>query len=458
MSARGAVIFIDDDEHVCRAAGQTLRLAEYDVTTFRRARRAMGIVTDQWPGVLVADVRMPDIDGFAMLRWTLRQDPDLPVILVTGHGDVSMAVKAMREGAYDFIEKPLSADHLVDVVTRAMEKRRLVLDNRALRAEVAHKDGLESVIIGRSRGAKELRRMILKIADTGADVLICGETGTGKELVARCLHNYSRRRDQPFVAINCGAIPESIIENELFGHDPGAYTGADRLYIGKFEQADGGTLFLDEIESMPLELQVRLVRVLQERSLERLGGTETFNLDIRVIAATKRNLKEAIERGEFRADLYYRLNVAYIEIPPLRQRVEDIPLLFGHFIHRAAERLDRPPPDAVTIRLQRFMQHSWPGNVRELQNTAERVVLGIDEAAQKSTADAEANMGRGLQEQLEAFEKSIIEQELRRNRGNITATYEALGLPRKTLYYKMKKHRINRDDFTPKLPGQHGNT
>ncbi len=447
MSTRGSVIFIDDDEHVCRAAEQTLRLARYDVTTFRRARRAMEIISPHWPGVVVADVKMPDIDGFAMLRWTIRQDPDLPVILVTGHGDVIMAVNAMREGAYDFIEKPLSADHLVDAVGRAMEKRRLVLDNRALRAEVENKEGIESVIIGRSSAAQHLRKTILNIADTGADVLIIGETGTGKELVAQCLHNYSRRRDRPFVPINCGAIPESIIENELFGHEPGAFTGADRRHIGKLEQADGGTLFLDEIESMPMVLQVRLLRVLQERCIERLGGSETLKLDLRVIAATKRNLGEASERGEFRSDLYYRLNVAVIDIPPLRQRVEDIPLLFAHFLHRAARRLDRQPPDVVTIRLHRLMQHSWPGNVRELQNAAERVVLGLDESMPALRAGDDANPGRSLHEQLAAFEKCIIEQELRRNRGNITATYEALGLPRKTLYYKMKKYSINREDF-----------
>ncbi len=448
MNTRGAVFFIDDDEHVCRAAEQSLRLAGYDATAFRQARQAMDLVAPHWPGVLVTDVKMPVIDGFELLRWTIRRDPDLPVIMVTGHGDVGMAVEAMRAGAYDFIEKPLSADHLVGVVGRAMEKRRLILDNRALRAEVEQKNGLEAVIIGRSRGTARLRKMILNIADSGADVLIVGETGTGKELVARCLHNHSRRKDRPFVAVNCGALPESIIENELFGHEPGAFTGAERLHAGKFEQADGGTLFLDEIESMPLALQVRLLRVLQERSVERLGGTETLELDLRVVAATKRNLGKACAKGEFRADLYYRLNVATIEIPPLSQRAEDIPILFAYFAHQAAKRLNRQPPDIDPVLLHQLMQHAWPGNVRELQNTAERVVLGIHQIAENVAPGDGVKTGRSLQEQLSAFEKCILEQELRRNKGNITATYESLGLPRKTLYYKMKKYGLSRDDFT----------
>ncbi len=446
-NVRGSVIFVDDDEYVCRAVEQTLRLAGYDVVTFRNPRQAMKLISRDWPGILVTDVRMPGVDGFSLLDWTLRRDPDLPVLLVTGHGDISMAVEAMRKGAYDFIEKPLSADRFVEIVARALEKRGLILYNRKLRAEVARRSGIESVILGRSERMRRLREKIRAIAGTNVDVLIVGETGTGKELVARCLHRYSHRRERPFIAINCGAIPESIIENELFGHDPGAFTGADRIYIGKIEQADGGTLFLDEIESMPLVLQVRLLRVLQERSIERLGGSKTIELDLRVIAATKRNLLEASEKGEFRSDLYYRLNVANLVIPPLKDRVEDIPALFIHFLQKAASRLGRPVPDMERIDLQPFMLYAWPGNVRELQNVAERMVLGMEDTL-PPLEDGES-VGQGsLQERVESFERYLIEEELKRRKGNITATYRALGLPRKTLYNKMKKYGLFKKDYS----------
>ena len=446
---KGHILFVDDDEHVCRAVEQTLKLSGYEITTFRNPRQAMKFISRNWPGILLTDVKMPEMDGFSLLEWTIRQDPDLPVLLVTGHGDISMAVEAMRKGAYDFIEKPLSSERLLEAVARAVEKRRLIMYNRELRAEVALQSGLESIIIGRSEAITRLRERIRAIVDARVDVLIIGETGTGKELVARCLHRYSSRGERPFIAINCGAIPESIIENELFGHEPGAFTGANRLYTGKFEQANGGTLFLDEIESMPLGLQVRLLRVLQERSIERLGGTKTIELDLRIIAATKRDLREASERGEFRSDLYYRLNVANLVVPPLRKRVEDIPTLFIHFLHKAAERLGRPVPSIDGVRFQQFMEYSWPGNVRELQNVAERMVLGMEDF----TRDMNANLndeksGRFLRDRLESFEKYIIEEELKRHKGNITTTYKVLGLPRKTLYNKMRKYGLIKKNYT----------
>ncbi len=446
METKGSVIFVDDDEHVCRAVEQTLKLAGYEVMTFQNPRQAMRVISQDWPGILVTDVKMPGVDGFSLMEWTVQQDPDLPVLMVTGHGDIGMAVQAIQKGAYDFIEKPLSAERFVEVVARAMEKRHLIMYNRKLRAEVARQNGLESTIIGRSKAIIRLREKVRALADARVDVLIVGETGTGKELVARCLHDYSNRRERPFVAINCGAIPETIIENELFGHEPGAFTGADRLYIGKFEQANGGTLFLDEIESMPLNLQVRLLRVLQERTLVRLGGSRTIELDLRVMAATKRDLKEACEKGEFRSDLYFRLNVATLTIPPLRKRAEDIPPLFVFFLHKAAKRLGRPVPEIGERQFQQFMQYPWPGNVRELQNAAERLVLGMDDPAQAVGGDGKTH--QYLQDRLEAFEKYLIEEELRRNKGNITATYTALGLPRKTLYNKMKKYGLDKDDFS----------
>jgi len=443
MKKNGKVILVDNDPHVCRAAGQTLELAGFDTQSFQEAVTAVEAITTNWPGVIVTDVRMEPLDGFEFLKRVMELDTDLPVIMITGHGDVSMAVEAMRKGAYDFIEKPLSTKHLIDVVSRAQEKRKLVLDNRTLRARIDEQEGLESIIVGRSSSIAQLRRTILNIADTDTDVLIRGETGTGKELVSRCLHEQSSRCNKQFVAINCGAIAETIIENELFGHDPGAFTGADKVYIGKFEQADSGTLFLDEIESMPKTLQVRLLRVLQERSIERLGGSRVIPLNLRIVAASKRNLKQACEEGKFREDLYYRLNVANIEIPPLRKRVDDIPLLFSLFIERAAKRLNRTVPDITSSLLHQLMQRRWAGNVRELENAAERHVLGLEDSCLLDFDDTQVNKNDlALIDKINAFEKCLISRELERKNGNITETYKSLRLPRKTLYYKMKKHGL----------------
>jgi two-component system C4-dicarboxylate transport response regulator DctD len=438
----GKVLLVDNDPHVCRAAGQTLQLAGFEVFCFQEARPAIERLTPDWSGIVVSDVKMEGIDGFELLQLVMEQDSDLPVILITGHGDVTMAVEAMRIGAYDFIEKPIATKHLIDVVSRAMEKRKLILDNRSLRVRVEEQEGLESIIIGRSAGIAQLRRIIYNVADTDTDVLIRGETGTGKELVARCLHDQSSRRCKQFVAINCGAIAESIIENELFGHDPGAFTGADQVYVGKFEQADGGTLFLDEIESMPRILQVKLLRVLQERTIERLGGSRLIPLDLRIVAASKINLRQACEEGRFREDLYYRLNVVTIEIPPLRKRVDDIPILFSLFLNRTSQRLNRPVPEITSGLLHELMQKRWPGNVRELENVAERLVLGLEAPCSLDVDRSGNSEGGSLGDKINAFERCLIARELERNKGNIAATYKALHLPRKTLYYKMKKHAL----------------
>jgi two-component system, NtrC family, C4-dicarboxylate transport response regulator DctD len=451
MSTKGPVIFVDDEQHVRRAAEQTLELAGYDVQSFDRAEQALTRISRAWPGVLVTDVKMPRMDGLTLLRRAIEVDSQVPVVLVTGHGDVSMAVQAMRDGAYDFIEKPFPAELLVDVVRRAMEKRALVLENRALRSELDGREGPESMIIGKTVVVERLRRAIASIADTDADVLIFGETGTGKELVARCLHESSRRREKPFVAINCGAVPETIIENELFGHEPGAFTGANQRRVGKFEHSSGGTFFLDEIESMPPFLQVKLLRVLQERVIERLGSNESVNLDLRVIAATKKDLREACNEGEFREDLYYRLNVATLVIPPLRERREDIGLLFQHFLMKSCARYGREIPMVQSETLRELIAHTWPGNVRELQNVAERLVLGLDQQFAFGLMDGaevpQPERNLTLPEQVECFEKCVIEQELLHQLGNIKATYEALGLPRKTLYDKMRKFGLNRSDY-----------
>jgi len=447
------ILLIDDEAHIRRATSQMLSLADFEVTALDGAAAALdqfdGARCDgDWPGVVVSDIRMPGIDGLELLRRLQALDADIPVILITGHGDVSTAVQAMRDGAYDFIEKPFNNELLVDVVERALEKRALVLENRALRAELAAQR--EHTIIGRSPAMVALRDAVRRLASTDADVLINGRTGTGKEVVARALHQSGKRRDRPFVAVNCAAIPESMMESELFGFEAGAFTGASKRRVGKIEHASGGTLFLDEIESMPPSLGAKLLRVLQERCVERLGSNAQIAVDLRVIAATKHDLLALAEKGEFRADLYYRLNVVELHLPSLAARREDISLLFQHFVDKARQRFGLQPPAVSAELLAQLMEHDWPGNVRELKNAADRYVVGSDlnqiDLSQFTGKFGQAP-GLSLAERVERFEKSLIEQEMNRQRGNPQATYTALGLARKTFYDKLKKHGLSRDDF-----------
>ena len=445
-----SVMLIDDEEHIRVAASQALGLAGYRAQTYESAEQALEQLDADWPGAVISDIRMPGIDGMQFLQRARAIDPDLPVILITGHGDVSLAVEAMRAGAYDFIEKPFAVEDLMDTVGRALEKRALTIENRRLKNELAMQSKPGPRIIGATPGMQRLRHTISQIADTDADVLVNGETGTGKELVARALHENSGRCEHNFVAVNCGAVPGSLIESELFGHEAGAFTDARALRIGKFEHANGGTLFLDEIESMPMQVQVHLLRALQERAIERLGSNELIPLDLRVVAASKVDLRAAADRGEFREDLYYRLSVVMIDIPPLRERREDVPLLFQHFVLVAGARYQREPPPPTPDQLQRLMLADWPGNVRELRNAAERYVL-LGEACgydieQVVGADAD-RPAMTLPEQLECFERSLIEQQLKANNGSIKDTMTALGLPRKTLYDKMKKYRLDRENY-----------
>ncbi len=449
MSVTAPVFLIDDEKHIRVAGAQMLELAGYDVRAFNSPVEALPHLDAEWAGVVISDIKMPDMDGLTFLTRALEIDRDLPVILVTGHGDINMAVNAIRDGAYDFLEKPFSSEHLCDVVKRAMEKRALTLENRSLRRELETQGAGATLLVGNTPRMHRLRSLIAQVADTDADVLILGETGTGKELVARSLHEHSGRREQNFVAVNCGALPESMIESELFGHEAGAFTGAQKRRIGKFEHANGGTLFLDEIENMPLPLQTRLLRALQERSIERLGSNQLIPLDLRVVAATKIDLKEASAAGSFREDLYYRLNVVTLEIPPLRERRDDIPLLFQHFVQCAASRYRREPTPPTPAQVQRLAGHDWPGNVRELRNCAERFLLLGDCSPQQmeETGGSWNDAGRTLPEQVEAFECALIEQALVQHKGNIKEALETLGLPRKTLYDKMRKHGLDRQDY-----------
>jgi len=438
------VVLIDDDKDLRRATAQTLELAGFSVSAFGGAKAALAELSPDFAGAVVTDIRMPEIDGLQLFGALKEMDADLPVILITGHGDIPMAVQAIQDGAYDFIAKPFAADRLVQSVRRASEKRSLVMENRALRR--AAEEAQDSLpLIGQTPVMENLKNILRHIADTDVDVLVAGETGSGKEVVAQLLHQWSRRRKGNFVALNCGALPETVIESELFGHEAGAFTGAQKRRTGRIEHASGGTLFLDEIESMPIGTQVKMLRVLEMREIMPLGTNDVRPVDLRVVAAAKIDLGDPAVRGDFREDLYYRLNVVTISIPPLRERREDIPLLFSHFAGRAAARFRRDvPPLSQSVR-RHLSSHAWPGNVRELSHFAERVVLGL-EGGGDNVAPLQAT-GSTLPEKLELYEAEIIRDALSANEGDVRGTIEALGIARKTFYDKLQRHGINRASF-----------
>ncbi|MDV7104019.1 sigma-54 dependent transcriptional regulator [Vibrio sp. TH_r3] len=441
------VFFIDDEPDMRLAHEQSFELEGISARFFADAESALlAAKSDGLPYVVVTDICLPGISGQALLNSFKSQDSELPVILITGHGDISMAVQSMQDGAYDFIEKPFSNDRLIDTVKRAKDKRRLIQENIKLKQDLKANKTLGPRIIGESTNMQNLRQTITTIADTDADILLFGETGTGKELVARSLHEQSSRRENNFVAVNCGAVPENLIESELYGHEKGAFTGAESKRIGKFEFAQGGTLFLDEIESMPMQAQIRLLRVLQERTIERVGSNQIIPINIRVIAATKVDLKKAASEGTFRQDLYYRLNVVTLHLPPLRDRKEDIPALFHHFLLVAAARYKKAASTLPQGEVQTLISHSWPGNVRELRNAAERYVL-LGKLVQLEQDTNSVCINSSLAEQVAEFERSAIEQALIESGGSIKDTMEILNLARKTLYDKMQRYELDKDNY-----------
>lgn len=445
MDSTHLIALIDDDRDMRMATRQTLELAGFTVQAYEGAEAALRDLDDSFEGIVVTDIRMPHIDGIQLFHMLRQRDADLPVILITGHGDIAMAVQAMQDGAYDFIAKPFAADRLVISVRRAGEKRRLVLENRALRRAGANAED-DLPLIGQTPAMDYLRRTLRQIADADVDVLVAGETGSGKEVVASLLHQWSRRKTGQFVALNCGALPESVIESELFGHEPGAFTGAQKKRIGRIEYSSGGTLFLDEIESMPLAAQAKLLRVLEMREITPLGSNDVRPLDLRVVAAAKVDLGDPRQRGDFREDLYYRLNVITVSIPPLRDRRDDIPLLFSHFLTRAASRFRRDVPKLTASIRHHLMQHDWPGNVRELAHFAERVALGL--APDETTKPLQTMAAPGtLPEKMERYERDLIRETLAAHDGDVRQTIDALGIPRKTFYDKLQRHGINRTDY-----------
>jgi len=444
-----SVIFVDDDPHIRQAIAQTLTLEDLPVECFADARTGLESISPDYNGVVLCDYNMPGMDGLEMLDAIRAIDNAIPVIILTGQGDISTAVTAMQQGAYDFIEKPFDHDELIELLRHALEKRQLALENRRLKAQLKHLARPGPRLLGNSSGMRKVMATIDPILDISANILLHGETGSGKDALARYIHESSARGAHNFVAINCGAVPENLIESELFGHEAGAFTGADKRRIGKIEHANHGTLFLDEVESMPLALQVKLLRVLEEQRVERLGSNKVQEVDVRIIAATKADLKALSDEGEFRPDLYYRLNVVKVDIPPLRERKDDIPMLFHHFVLIAAARYDRESIPLDVSQAARLMQHSWPGNVRELRNLAERYVLLGPAALDENDPSSATNVpGRQtLSEMMDALERSAIISALNACQGSIKDTMVQLGIARKTLYDKMRKHGLDKAQF-----------
>ncbi len=443
------VLIVDDEDMVRTALEQWLRLSGFETATAANAQEALAAIDDRHPHIVLTDVRMPGLSGMDLLRSIAERALPTEVILITGHGDVPMAVEAMRAGAFDFLQKPYVPDQLVHSISRAAEQARLKRELADLRRKLDGGEGeLETRLVGSSRVMQELRRSVLELAAIPADIILLGETGTGKEVVARCLHDFSARAKGPFVAVNCAAIPAELIESELFGHEAGSFTGASGQRVGKFEYANGGTLLLDEIESMPLLAQAKVLRVIQERVVERLGSNKQVPLDLRIIAASKVDLAAESQAGRFRADLYYRLNMATLELPPLRDRGDDCVILFHHFLAEAARRFGRPAPALHPADISALVSHAWPGNVRELKAAADRFALGLG-ATGRSIGDmlgqrVSPASGESLGERLAAYERHLIEAELDRHGDSIAAAAEALQVPRRTLSEKMTRLGVRR--------------
>lgn len=432
------VMLVEDDDQLRRATAQALELAGLKVRPFDRAAPALAALTPDFPGVVVSDIRMPKMDGLELLARIRAIDTDLPVLLVTGHGDVPMAVSALHDGAFDFIAKPFATERLLVAVHRALDRRALVIENRRLRAAAASAAAEESPLIGESAAMAWLRTMIDQLAEIDVDILVEGETGTGKELVARMLHRRGRRRGKPFVAVNCGALPEGIAEIELFGHAADSVPHTRLARAGRFAASSGGTLLLDEIDSMPLGMQARLLRVLEEREVQPIGADHPEPVDLRVIATAKRDMADAVAAGEFRADLYYRLTAMRLRVPAMREREGDVFLLFAAFVEEARQQLGVRDVTLTPAVQAHLAAHDWPGNVRELRNFAFEVAAG-----REAPKAMESARGGDLPSRVAEFEASLIRNALLRHGGRVSRALAELGVPRKTLYDKIARLGID---------------
>lgn len=453
---RKKVLVIDDDASLRRVMEMQLEEIGCDVATAANSNEALAALNEMMPALVITDLRIPGMSGMDLLK-TLRADhPELTVIMVTAYGTVKTAVEAMKAGAYDYITKPIDYEELALVVNRALERQELLEEVHNLRLTLDQKYGFES-IIGRSKALLRVLEMTSRVAQTDSIVLIRGETGTGKELLAKAIHQNSRRKNGPFVTINCGAIPATLLESELFGHVKGSFTGATASKKGKVEAAEGGTLFLDEIGELPLDLQMKLLRLIQQGEIEKIGATEASKVDVRIIAATHRNLQAMIEDGTFREDLYYRLAVIPLELPPLRERLEDIPELGQQLFLKSKQKHGRPDLQMPDSLLARFSNYGWPGNVRELENVIERlVVLAVgariseDDLPEflKREGPAPGSIQLDLSPEgisLDAVEKDLILKALAKFDWNQTQAARYLDISRRALIYRMEKHGINRE-------------
>ncbi len=447
MSSRGHILVVDDEPAILNTLKKALSLEGYSVDVAGGVGVATERIGKRSYDVALFDVALPDGDGVALLEKLRAQNNELPVIMMSGHGTIDMAVRATKLGALDFLEKPLSTDRLLVALENVLRLVRAEAKVRALEAEAGH----SAELLGTSRAMQELKDQIGRAARSQASLLVTGESGTGKELVARAIHRASPRARRPLEKLNCAAVPAELIESELFGHEAGAFTGATKQRRGKFERAEGGTLFLDEVGDMPLAMQAKLLRVLQEREIERVGGNETLPIDVRVVAATNRDLADAIRQNQFRADLYDRLNVVPLSLPPLRARREDVPLLATHFLAQAARANDRPGVTLGEDAVAALGQHAWPGNVRELRNLIERLVI-LTPGESIGAADVERALGSGSAPQATGLyrpgvpfrvladeaERTILEEALAHHGGQMAATARTLDLERSHLYKKAK--------------------
>ena len=448
-----SLLIVDDEPSILQSLGGLLSDEGFEVTTAANGYEALKTIEVESPDLVLLDIWMPGIDGIETLKEIKKENPNIQVIIITGHGTIETAVKATKLGAFDLIEKPLSIDKVIVAINNALNFRRLEEENKYLRKKTLEKNSIN----GNSPKTLELKNNIAKAAPTDTWILISGENGTGKELVARMIHHLSPRADQSLIDVSCAAIPENLIESELFGHEKGAFSGATSKKIGKFELASNGSIFLDEIGDMSLKTQARILRVLQEQKIQRVGGSRTISVDVRVIAASNKNLEEEIEKGRFREDLFYRLNVLPINVPPLRQRADDIPILVETFLEDFAiqnrDRRKKITSDALEI----LGKYTWPGNVRELKNLVERMAILVDTDAIDSLDIPDAyNLDSNLVNDLTdyqslnfdtlkkarlAFEQAFITRKLMQHRNNVTKTAEAIGVGRSFLHKKIKSFK-----------------
>ena len=447
---KASILIVDDEKNIRRSVEMICRGEGYDVRTAGDAAQAQQQLRASAFDLMILDIVMPGVDGLTFLKTVHKNYPEMCVIMVSGHATVENAVRATKEGAYDFIEKPISKEKLLLSIKNALRSRSLQQENLQLKKRLS--GGYE--LVGESPAMGAIFEQIRKVAPTNGRVLITGESGTGKELIARAIHEASRRKNGPFIKVNCAAIPEELIESELFGSEKGAYTGAHRSREGKFSLADGGTLFLDEVGDMSLKVQAKVLRALQEGEFEKVGGQETLGVDVRVLAATNKNLEEEVRKGNFREDLYFRLNVVPIVSPPLRQRKEDIPLLIRHFIQRYAEENDLPPKEIGPDALQALRAYDWPGNIRELKNVVERVmIMGAPDRVQLNDLPARilapslqlpslSRSGLSLREVKEKVEREYILRSLQKNRWNVSQTARELDIDRTNLHKKIKYYGL----------------